>query len=97
MSCAGLKFNSRKYFVQDLYLTDMRAFFISVGLFLLTSSAIAQQTLPTNNLLPGYQEFPTIITGHSADGSGSQYYTGISRGQLKMNNQVLATGNGLLK
>ena len=75
----------------------MRALFISVGLLLLTSSAIAQQTLPTNNLLPGYQEFPTMITGHSADGSGSQYYAGIFRGQLKVNNKVLANVNGLIK
>lgn len=56
--------------------------------------AAAQQTL-TNNLLLGYQEFPTIITSHTADGSGNQYYTGIFRGQLMVNNQVLTSGNGL--
>ena len=73
----------------------MRALFFFVSFLALTLLSIGQQTLPTNNLLLGYQEFPTTITSHTADGSGNQYYTGIFRGQLKVNNQVLATGNGL--
>ena len=73
----------------------MRTFLLLTASLLLYFFAATQQTQPTNNLLLGYQEFPTTITSHTANGSGSQYYTGHFRGQLKVNNQVLTTGNGL--
>ena len=73
----------------------MRLILLLINIILSFVAVKAQQTLPTNNLLLGYQEFPTSITSHTSDGSGSQYYTGVFRGELKVNNQTLATGNGL--
>lgn len=73
----------------------MRPILFIIYFLCLSFILFAQQTLPTNNLLLGYQEFPTIITSHAADASGNQYYTGMFRGELKINNQKLATGQGL--
>ena len=65
-------------------------------IFLLISPPLfAQQTVPTDNLLLGYQEFPTTITGHTADNQGNQYYIGVFRGQLTVNKQDITSGSGL--
>lgn len=73
----------------------MRAALVAVFLLLTNYIVTAQQTAPVNNLLLGYQEFPTAILSHAADVAGNQYYSGYFRGQLTVNKQVLATGNGL--
>lgn len=69
--------------------------FLPIAFLFVCSRLFAQQTVPADNLLLGYQEFPTTISGHTADNAGNQYYTGIFRGQLTVNNQVLTGGNGL--
>ena len=60
-----------------------------------SSVGSAQQNLPSNNLLLGYQRFPTIITGHAADSDGNQYYVGSFKGELTINDKAIATGHGL--
>lgn len=47
-----------------------------------------------DNIQIGYQEFPTAITGHAADYSGNMYYSGEFKGELKVNDQILKTGEG---
>jgi hypothetical protein len=49
----------------------------------------------TQHLQLGYQELPTQITGQAADPQGNQYYAGTFKGELKINNAVVATGKGL--
>lgn len=73
----------------------MRTLPLLLSFFFFFFTVRAQQTQPVNNLLLGYQEFPTTITSHAADGEGNQYYTGTFRGQLTVNKKVLASGNGL--
>lgn len=48
----------------------------------------------TVDLQIGYQEFPTTIMAHASDNGGAHYYMGVFKGQLKVNNQVLSTGQG---
>ena len=62
---------------------------------LLICGIINAQTINADNILLGYQGFPTAISSHAADANGNQYYTGTFRGQLEANNQVLTNGNGL--
>ncbi len=73
----------------------MKIFFALIVSSFLFLDVVGQQTIAADNMLLGYQEFPTSIQGHTADNSGNQYYTGVFRGQLTVNKQVLATGNGL--
>jgi len=73
----------------------MRACLLLVLFFAGWYHSFAQQNIPSDQLLLGYQEFPTIIAGHAADSSGNQYFTGTFKGELTINGKVLATGNGL--
>jgi len=47
------------------------------------------------NFKLGYQEFPTNVTGQTSDETGNIYYSGIFKGELKVNDRVLQTGAGL--
>ena len=42
----------------------------------------------------GYQEFTTTISSSAIDEFGNLYYIGSFKGELKVNNQVIATGQG---
>lgn len=73
----------------------MRAVFFIAGLLLLFQVlCFSQQNIPSNNLLLGYQKFPTTITGHAADATGNQYYVGTFKGELTINGNVITSGNG---
>lgn len=60
-------------------------------LLVLCSTSNAQM----ENLKIGYQEFPTIVTGHASDSAGNMYYSGHYKGELKVNGEILQTGEGL--
>src|SRR4051794_17184597 len=51
-------------------------------------------TFAQNDFLVGYQEFPTSVMGQASDAQGNMYFTGIFKGQLKVNGQVLSSGSG---
>jgi len=70
-------------------------FFTSFLLFLFQTQCFAQQNIPSNNMLLGYQKFPTTITGHASDSAGNQYYVGTFKGELTINDKVISSGNGL--
>lgn len=42
----------------------------------------------------GYQEYTTTVVGSVADEAGNNYYTGHFKGELRINNQTLAAGQG---
>ena len=70
-------------------------FFIACLLLLIRNSCFAQQNIPSNNLLLGYQKFPTTITGHASDSAGNQYYIGTFKGEFTIKDSVVTSGNGL--
>src|SRR5215212_5819459 len=73
----------------------MRTGFITASLLLLFQIlGFSQQSIPSNNLLLGYQKFPTTITGHASDSTGNQYYVGTFKGELTINGNVITSGNG---
>jgi len=72
----------------------MRTVFF-IACMVLQQAGFAQQNIPSNNLLLGYQKFPTTITGHTSDSAGNQYYIGTFKGELTIKDSVVTAGNGL--
>jgi hypothetical protein len=73
----------------------MRTPILLILSILFSAKISAQQINLLNNLLLGYQEFPTTISSHTGDAAGNQYFTGTFRGQLQADGNVLAQGRGL--